>query len=365
MFHREALMTERQRGQVPLEISSTPGGPWAWPMRGEMVEMVIHSQLLQGNHLGDPSDRPLWVYLPPGYREHSETRLPTIYLLQGFSGQLDQWKTRKAFRRTPIELFDELFSDPSVPPCLLVFVDCWTSLGGSQFLDSTGTGRYHSYFCDEVVPAVDASFRTLADRDHRAVAGKSSGGYGAVVSALLRPDLFGALASHAGDALFEFAYLPEFPEVIRLLRDQYQGSYANFWTDFRSRPAVSRASDFPLVNTWGMAACYSAATDGTPELPFDEETGVLKPKVWQRWVDRDPVRMIPRLPAVARSLRGVYLEGGRGDEYHLDVGAVAVASALRSLGQDNVRLELFDGGHMDIEYRYPISTRYLAEILSH
>ena len=129
-------------------------------------------------------------------------------------------------------------------------MDCWTSIGGSQFLDSPGTGLYHSYLCDEVLPAVDTRFRTLADRDHRAVAGKSSGGYGAMVSALLRPDLFGALASHAGDALFEFCYLPEFPEVVRQLRDHFQGSYANFWTEFRSRPALSRAYDYPLLDAW-------------------------------------------------------------------------------------------------------------------
>ena len=347
-----------------LELSPPPGGPWAWPMRGQLVEMVLHSRLLQGNPLGDPADRPLWVYLPPGYADQPERRLPVIYLLQGLSGQLDMWKSRSGFRRTAIELFDELFSDPATPPCLLVFADCWTSLGGSQYLDSPGTGRYHSYLCDEVVPAVDANFRTLAHRDHRAVAGKSSGGYGALVSALLRPDLFGALASHAGDALFEYCYLPEFPEAVRQLRDHYQSSYANFWADFRTRPASSQPQDMVLVNLWCMAACYSAAPDGTPELPFDVVTGIIRPAVWQRWLNRDPVRLIAARPEAARSLRAVYLEGGRRDEWHLEVSAAAVAATMQGHGVANVRLELFDGGHMAIEYRYPISTRYLAEAIS-
>jgi hypothetical protein len=333
-------------------------------MRGQLLETVLHSRLLQGNHLGDPADRPLWIYLPPGYAHEEERRLPVIYLLQGMSGQLDMWKARSGFRRTAIELFDELFGDPLTPPCLLVFVDCWTSLGGSQFLDSPGTGQYHSYLCDEVVPVVDANFRTIADRDHRAVAGKSSGGYGALVSALLRPDLFGALASHAGDAVFEFCYLPEFPEVVRQLRDHYQGSFANFWSDFRSRPALSQPGDMALLNTWCMAACYSATAAGAPELPFDEVTGIMRPAVWQRWLDCDPVRLIASRPDAARSLRGIYLEGGRRDEYHLDVSAGAVAAALRQQGVADVRLELFDAGHSSIEYRYPISARYLAETMS-
>lgn len=355
---------EIEGADVLLEIAPAPGAPWARPMRGELVEMVLHSRLLRENHLSDPADRPLWVYLPPPYLANPEQPLPAIYLLQGFSGQIDAWRNRQGFRPTAIELFDELFAEPGVPPCLLVFVDCWTSLGGSQFLDSTGTGLYHSYLCEEVVPAVDAKFKTLADRDHRAVAGKSSGGYGAMVTALLRPDLFGALASHAGDALFEFCYLPEFPEVVRQLRDHFQGSYDNFWTDFRSRPALSRPYDYPLVDAWGMAACYSADPDGTPQLPFDEVSGIMRPDVWQRWLDWDPVRLIAARPDAARSLRGAYLEGGRNDESHLDIGAGAVAGLLRKLGLPDVRLELFAGGHSSIEYRYPIALRYLAEIIS-
>ncbi|MGC2191438.1 MAG: alpha/beta hydrolase-fold protein [Candidatus Dormiibacterota bacterium] len=357
------MISTDQPGGI-LDVGPPPGGPWARPMRGQLVEMVLHSRVLRDNPLGDPADRPLWVYLPPAYQEQAELRLPVVYLLQGFSGQLDMWTSRTGFRRTSIELFDELFGEPGTPPCLLVFVDCWTSLGGSQFLDSPGTGRYHSYLCQEVVPAVDATFRTLADRDHRAVAGKSSGGYGALVSALLRPDLFGALASHAGDSLFEFCYLPEFPEAVRQLRDHYQGSYANFWTNYRTRPPVSRSQDRVLVELWCMAACYSAADDGTPELPFDPVTGIIRQEVWQRWLDLDPVRLIATHSDAARSLRAVYLEGGRADEWHLEVCAGAVATTMREHGVANLRVELFDGGHMGIEYRYPISVRYLAEFMS-
>ena len=112
-------------------------------------------------------------------------------------------------------------------------MDCWTSLGGSQFLDSPGTGRYHTYLCEEVVPWVDARYRTLADRDHRGIAGKSSGGYGAMVTPMLRPDLFGGLATHAGDALFEVllpARLPPVgPRAARPLRRVVRA----FWEDFR------------------------------------------------------------------------------------------------------------------------------------
>jgi enterochelin esterase-like enzyme len=115
-----------------------------------------------------------------------------------------------------------------MPPCVLVFVDAWTAYGGSQFVDSPGTGRYHSYLCDEVVPFVDERYRTLDAAAHRGISGKSSGGFGAMITPMLRPDLFGGLASHAGDALYELCYIAGFGDTVRALRD-YDGSYERFW----------------------------------------------------------------------------------------------------------------------------------------
>jgi len=159
-----------------------------------------------------------------------------------------------------------------------VFVDCWTSVGGSQFLDSPATGMYHTHLCEEVVPWVDGQYRTLAAAAHRGIAGKSSGGYGAMVTCMLRPDLFGGMADHAGDAVFENCYLPDFRKCARVLRDRYEGSYDRFWADFRSRPAMSRDGDGELANAWAMAAAYSADSDGTVRLPYDTATGMLIPR---------------------------------------------------------------------------------------
>jgi hypothetical protein len=325
--------------------------------------MLFESEALRDNPLGDPSRRPIWVYLPPGYDSEPDRSYPSVYLIQGLTGQLDMWRNRAAFRPTFPELADELFSSGAAPPCILVWVDCWTSLGGSQFLDSPGTGSYHTYLCDEVVPWVDAGWRTLAAPEHRGIAGKSSGGYGAMVTPMLRPDLFGGLATHAGDALFEACYLPEFREVARALRDDYEGSYERFWADFRSRPALSKESDHFILNCWCMAACYSADEDGTVRLPFDIATGQLRPDVWERWLAWDPVRMVARHADALRSLRAIYIDAGRRDEFYLDLGAESFRRALAEIGVDDVHFELFDATHMAIEYRYPLSLAYLAERL--
>ena len=329
--------------------------------RGRFEEHVVSSAALRDNPLGDPAERSLWVYLPSAYDAESQRRFPTIYVIQGMTGQVEMWWNRTAFRPTFPDLVDDLFDAPDAPPpAVVVLVDAFTSYGGSQFLNSPGTGRYLDYLCDDVVGYVDATFRTRADRQSRGLTGKSSGGYGAMAVPMLRPDVFGALASHCGDALFDFCYLTEFPVVVRALRDHYDGSYEKFWSDFRSRVAWTRPNDEQLVNTYCMAACYSAEPDGSVTLPFDPYTGRLREDVWTRWLDVDPVRMAARHADALRSMSGIYLDAGRSDEYFLDLGAQAFAAELDALGVP-YQLELFDAGHGRIEWRYPLALRFLAE----
>ena len=337
--------------------------PWSRTFTGRLDRLEIDSRALRGNALGDPSTRPIWVYTPPGYDDEPERRYPSVYVIQGLTGQLDMWENREPFRRTFPEAADELFASGEAPPTIVVYVDCWTSIGGSQFLNSPGTGRYQDFLCEEAVAFVDERYRTIADREHRAIQGKSSGGYGALVVPMMRPDVFSALASHAGDALFEGCYLPEFPHTVRALRDEYGGSYDAFWEDFRSRPAMSKKSDGYLLNDWCMAACYSADEDGTVRLPFDPVTGILIDEVWQRWLAVDPVRMIPNHADEMRSMRAIWLDAGTRDEWFLDNGAVAVSKRLEEIGVEHT-LELFDAGHMSIGYRYPRSLAFLAEALA-
>jgi hypothetical protein len=342
--------------------------PWSAELAGRIDEHVITSEALRGNPLGDPHERPLWVQVPPGYDDDPERHYPVVVVIQGYTGMLPMWRNRSPFRRPFPELADEVLGDPATPAGIVVYVDAWTAYGGSQFLDSPATGRYHTYVCDDVVPWVDEHYRTLASREHRGIAGKSSGGYGAMVTAMLRPDLFGALATHAGDALFDVCYPDDFPRVVRLLRDSYGGSYERFLADFRSRVAMTKEGDDHLIETYGYAAAYSADDDGTVQLPFDLATGRLRPQVWQRWLDRDPVRMAeqPSYAEALRSMRAVWVDAGKRDEYHLDLAATAFADAVLAAGlaPERLRLELFDGAHGAIEYRYPLSLRWLLERLA-
>jgi S-formylglutathione hydrolase FrmB len=286
-------------------------------------------------------------------------------MIQGYSGQLDLWLARVPFEPTIIERLDRMFASDECPPAVIVFVDAWTSLGGSQFINSSATGRYMDYLCDEVVAFVDARYPTLRSRDHRGLAGKSSGGYGAMVVSMCRPDVFGAFASHAGDALFECCYLPEFPVVARALRDHFEGSYEVFLERLREADHFDWSQLGAPLSAYAMAAAYTPDPDNPakPVLPFEIETGRLIEEVWRRWLRWDPVRMAPRHAEALRSMRRIYLDAGKSDEYFLDLGAQAFAGELERLDVEH-SLELFDGAHGGISYRYPRAVRELVLALA-
>jgi hypothetical protein len=336
--------------------------PWSADLAGRIDEHVFASALLRDNPLRDPYERPLWVYVPPGYDDEPERRYASVYVIQGYTGHLSMWRNRTAFREPFIDAADGVFARGEAPPTIMVYVDAWTAYGGSQFVDSPGTGAYHSYLCDEIVPFVDSTYRTAASSDHRAISGKSSGGFGAMVTPMLRPDLFGALASHAGDTLYEFCYLPEFAKAVRYLR-AYDGDIQRWWADFRGRTSFTEEADETLLMTLGVAACFSAEPDGTPVLPFDTRTGRLLADAWQRWLDWDPVRMVERYASAVASWRAVWIDAGTRDEWYLDIGAEAFRREISRAGvsDERIHFELFGAGHGGIDYRYPLALAWIAE----
>jgi S-formylglutathione hydrolase FrmB len=337
--------------------------PWSGELAGRLDEHVIDAPSLRGNPLGDPDRRPLWVYVPPGYDEEPDRRYPSVYVIQGYTGHVVMWRNRSAYRQPFIETADAVFANGDAPPAIVVYVDAWTKYGGSQFVDSPGTGRYHTYLCEDVRRFVDANYRTLDAPEHRGITGKSSGGFGAFITPMLRPDLFGGLASHAGDSLYEFCYIKEFADAVRFLRD-YDGDIFRWWDEFSSRASFTKEADHVLLMTLGVAVCFSADDDGTVRLPFDPVTGQLVPDVWQRWLDWDPVRMVPKYAEALRGLTAIWVDAGTKDEWYLDVGAQAFVAELEKIGVTDVHFELYSAGHGGIDYRYPLSLAYLAQKLS-
>src|SRR5258708_3997260 len=192
----------------------------AWSA-GALVMLEHDSKILRGNPLGDPHVRKLAVWLPPQYNEGATRgkgrRFPVLYDLVGFTGSGLSHVGWKNFSENVPERAARLIHEKKMGPTILAFPDCFTALGGNQYVNSSAIGDYADYLTREIVPFIDKEFRTLASRDHRGCFGKSSGGYGAIVHGMKYPKTWGARADHSGDAYFEFVYGHDWPNTLNEL----------------------------------------------------------------------------------------------------------------------------------------------------
>ncbi len=323
----------------------------------------MDSAALRDNPLGDPARRTLIAWLPPSYDDDAQRRYPVIYVLPGYGSAVEGWLDRELFQPTIFERLDALYSRHDAPPeCIVVYLDGATSYGGSQFVNSPATGRYEDYVCDDVVAHVDATYRTLPAAQHRGLSGHSSGGIGALVLAMRRPDVFSACASHAGDAMFEHCYGRELGDFARALRE-HDGDVVALRDHLLGDEDYRRGHFGPLM-VLGCAAAYSPDA-GAPlgiGLPVDA-WGRILPRNWERWLDQDPLRLSPAHVAQLRAMRAIYLDAGDADEYYMDLGAQALHEMLDQLGIAH-RHERFHGRHGGMAQRYPIGYEHLARALA-
>ncbi|HTT15115.1 MAG TPA: alpha/beta hydrolase-fold protein [Thermoplasmata archaeon] len=336
--------------RVPTEARSERVFPAGW--KGRMEVHRFPSRVLEGNPWGDPTVRDLPVYIPPSGKTEGQ---PLLLLLSGYTGAgYLHFQRPRYLQDTHVGRLDRLIRTGAVPEAVVVAPDCLTTLGGSQYLNSSATGRYEDYVIEEVLPWVQETYRT----GPCAVLGTSSGGYGAFVLGLRHPDLLRAVGSNAGDAYFEYTYLPSFPGIFRQFRRS--GGPEAVLRRILSEPTSDfgpRNPDIQCLEMMGYASCYSPidAEPGRFEMPFDLETGELRDAVWSKWLAWDPVRMIrtERYRDALRRLAYVYADGGTRDEYALDVSARVFAAEASRQGV-SVDLHEFDGVHADSGPRYEV-----------
>ena len=268
-----------------------------------------------GNPLGDP-DAAAALRLPAARAssvDHPKA-LASVYVIQGYTGQLDMWLGRQPFEPTMIERLDAMFAGGRVPGRdrrLRRRVDVLRRLAVPE-LDRAPAATWTTC-ATRSSPFVDERYPTRADRDHRGLTGKSSGGYGAMVVPMLRPDVFGALASHAGDALFEACYLPEFPngraDAARRLR-RLVGRLLRARARRRPGRAVeARRTCSSLRLRAGLLARPDDAGQGAAAR--STPTGGCSTTSGRSGWSRDPVRMAPAHADALRSMRRIYLDAGR------------------------------------------------------
>ncbi len=323
-------------------------------MKGSVELASFESSVLKNNPLGDPFIRQFPVYLPPSY--DGKKSFPVIYLLAGFASTGISFLNFRFGRPTLPEQIDRLIVSEGMNEAIVVMPDCMTKFGGSQYLNSPAFGNYEDYLINELIPWIDRSFKTRPEA--RAVAGKSSGGFGALHLCMNHPGVFQALACHSGDMNFELCYAPDFPHVCRVL-ENYDYRIRNFYKAYDEALKKPKHA-FGVINIVGMAAAYSPdATKSFPEnirLPFDLKTCERKQHIWQEWLSKDPLHQIEdsKKQSALKSMRGIFIDCGTEDEFNLQFGARVFCRKLSKYGI-TFTYEEFPDNHMDTSYRYDVS----------
>ena len=209
--------------------------------------------------------------LPPGGLRPGGARYPVVYFLHAFMGSALGWFNAAPFTPGILDRLDALFAS-GVPPVLSVFPDGWTSLGGSQWVDSPGIGALRADTGPGRARPRGSHVRHAAAPASRAVVGRSSGGYGTLVlggatTRSVRPPRL-----HSGDCLLRVLLPARLPKAASALPARPAGwSPGTRTSSSRTRETKMRGDDFTVINVLAMAAAYSPKTGRAArlELPFD------------------------------------------------------------------------------------------------
>jgi S-formylglutathione hydrolase FrmB len=326
---------------------------------GAIRQLTVESELLEDNLLADPTARRVDVYTPAG---HDGAGLPLLVDLVGFTAGGPAHTNWAAFRENVPERLDRLIGEGAMPPVVVAFPDCFTRVGGNQYIDSASTGPWARFLTEEMLPAVEREFR-CGGEGRRGVFGKSSGGYGAIVHALDHADVWAAAACHSGDMGFELCYLPDMPDTLRALA-KTDGSIQAWWEKFEAAPKTPEGS-FKALNILAMAAHYDP--DPTQflglRLPVSLETCEIIPERWANWLSHDPVVKLEKQHENLRRLKALYIDCGSTDQFNLVYGARRFVRRLGELGVSH-RYEEFDDNHSSVDYRMDESLPFLAKALA-
>ena len=327
--------------------------------RGALHRLTVDSEALAANLLGDPGRRDVDVYLPPGRTDAAG--LPLLVDLVGFTGSGLSHTSWKNFGENVPERADRLIADGHMPPVAIAFPDCFTRLGGNQYIDSAAMGRWEDFLIREMLPAVEGRFG-CGGRGRRAVFGKSSGGYGAIVHAMRHADVWAAAACHSGDMGFELLFAGDFPSTLRVLA-KHDLSIEAFIGSLEAREKHDDGEIHALM-LLAMAATYDpdpSAFLGV-RLPVDLETCERIAERWENWLAWDPLHLVERHAGDLRRLKGLYIDCGDIDQYNLVYGARRMHRALERLGVPH-RYEEFPDDHSKVDYRMDLSLPFLATAL--
>jgi S-formylglutathione hydrolase len=247
--------------------------------------VTVHGPTLAGNLDGDSPDRPVSVWLPPGYEKNTKQRYPVLYLLHGFTDSDTRWFGREGnhFVNTP-KAVDAAYAN-GVKELIVVMPNAFTKFQGSMYGNSAATGDWETFISRDLVAWVDAHYRTLATPASRGLAGHSMGGYGTVRVAMKAPGIFSSIYIMSPCCLQPGP--PPDPKAFDAV------------ARIRTAEEIT-AADFFTKAMLASAAAWSPNPKNPPLfLDFPVADGKVVPEVLARWAANAPVIMLHQyLPAL-------------------------------------------------------------------
>ena len=322
------------------------------PIRGKCDRHIITSDLL-ANRLGDPSEREVIVHLSPQAQQALENgqKLPVIIYLAPFTSSGPARMSWKAFGESMPQRVERITKSGDCPPCIMVYPETFTSLGGNQFVDSPILGNWSTWLSDVVKPLIEENYPCSGF----ALVGKSSGGYGAIVNAMLKPGVWDAVAMHSGDVGFDLMFKPTFSETQTHIAPH--GDAEGFVEYIRNAAKIS-GDAFHTLMMCAMAASYDPQDASSGKLginlPINPRTAEVDEQAWQRWLAYDPLVMIEEKHEALKALKMLYIDCGNMDQYNIQYGSRQLVDRLEELAVEHI-WEEFEGTHSGIDNRIEIS----------
>jgi len=355
----------------------TPQCPERPPVPDYLIQDEITSPSLEGNLLGDPATRPLLVYLPPSYETSPDKRYPAIYLLHGFcadhtcfisTGSINIGTKAIAGINLGIDVGDvmaELTTAGLVDEMIIVMPNALNSLGGSMYERSPLIGDYRNYIAKDLVDYIDGKYRTIADREHRGIAGHSMGGHGAISLAIEYPDVFGAVAALSpawSDIEAEPTVIDDFTALFPLVLGlPIVGSSDNdLWDLFLG--GIERNV------LYALAAAWTPNFENPPfyvDLPIQYPGPTVITDIWDIWKERDLVSQLDREGSNLSGTR-IFVDEGRGPTMLMAevVGVDRLLLALHAQGL-SYTYDAFDGDHLThLRYQLASALKFLYPHIS-
>lgn len=312
------------------------------PSSGTLERIQIHSQYLENTITKESPDRLVSVYLPPSYK-YSTRSYPVVYLLHGIAGTDQTWTnpwSNSTDLPTIQAIMDEGIETGKFGEMIIVMPDQKTNWFGSFYTSSEVTGDWESFTSKELVTYIDKNYRTIPKVKHRAVAGHSMGGYGAITLSMKYPEVFSS-AYGLSSAFIDFA------GGFSLESEAHKKAYSA--SSFKE---LGQSNDIHTMAVVTISQAFSPNPNNPPfyvDFPLKEENGkmVINEVGYKGWKEHSPIEMVKRYKKNLKKLNGIAFDAGDADEFPIVyINSRALSKELEKHGIDHTYDE-YQGNHRD------------------